>query len=340
MKNKILVTGGSGYIGSHTIVDLIHNGYEVVSADSHLRSAATQLDGVHKITGEAIKNYVVDICDKQKTRQIFIENPDIVGVIHFAALKSVGESVHEPMLYYRNNMDSLLNVLDCLVEFDVPYFIFSSSCSVYGNTTELPVTEATPLQKAESPYGHTKQMGEGIIEHFSRKHTKQQFVLLRYFNPAGAHESGLIGEVSWGKPIYLTPMIMETAKGNILQLTVFGTDYPTRDGSCVRDFIHIMDLADAHTKCMDYLTAKKNETNCEVFNVGIGQGVTVLEALNAFKNTTKQPLNYSLGQRRAGDVVAIYSDYTKAKEKLGWQPKYSIEDIMRSAWQFEQNRNL
>jgi UDP-glucose 4-epimerase len=335
---KILVTGGCGYIGSHTIVDLAENGFDLVSADSLVRATAAQLKGVARILGKPIKNHKADLCDKKKVNAIFEKEKNIVGVIHFAALKSVGESVHEPALYYRNNLDSLLNVLEACVSYNVPNFIFSSSCSVYGNTDVLPVTETTPLQKAESPYGHTKQIGEGMIEHFTKKYASLNAIILRYFNPAGAHPSGLIGENSWGKPIYLTPVMMEVMKGNIASMTVFGNDYDTRDGSCVRDFIHVMDLAKAHTACLNYLKNKKNESNFEIFNVGIGEGVTVLEAINAYEKVTGQKLNYTIGERRAGDVIAIYSNYKKAAEKLGWQPQYGIEDIMQTAVNYENKR--
>ena len=247
----------------------------------------------------------------------------------------MGESVHEPALYYRNNLESLLNILECCVKYKIPNFIFSSSCSVYGNTDVLPVTETTPLQKAESPYGHTKQIGEGIIEHFCKKNPELNAIILRYFNPAGAHESGLIGEESWGKPIYLTPVIMEVAKGNMESLTVFGNDYDTRDGSCIRDFIHVMDLAQAHTDSLNFLKNKKNTLNCDIFNLGIGDGVTVLEAIQAYEKMSGKPLNYTIGERRAGDVIAIYSNYDKARELLGWQPQYTIEDIMRTAIKYK-----
>jgi UDP-glucose 4-epimerase len=330
--SKILVTGGCGYIGSHTIVDLIAHGYEVVSADSLVRADAKQLDGVAQITGKSIKNYAIDLCDAAATRAIFEAEKNITAIIHFAALKSVGESVFEPTLYYKNNLTSLINILDCAAEFGVKQFIFSSSCSVYGNTRELPVTETTPLQKTESPYAHTKAIGEGIIEHFAKRYTAINFILLRYFNPAGAHPTGVIGESPLVEATNLVPVIIETALGKRPNLSVFGTDYTTRDGSCVRDYIHVMDLAAAHTKCLDYLIAEKNVANCEIFNVGIGQGVTVLEAINAFEKISGLTLNVVKTDRRLGDVEAIYADYALAKRRLGWIPQYTIEDIMRSAW--------
>ena len=337
---KILVTGGGGYIGTHTLVDLVEHGFEVVSADNFIRTDARMLAGVERILGKAVVNYDIDLTDAAATRRIFTENPDIAGVIHFAAVKSVEESVKEPLLYYRNNLNILTNVLECVAEFGVGSFIFSSSCAVYGNVAHLPVTEATPMQEAESPYAHTKQIGEGMIRHFAKVHPKTRCILLRYFNPAGAHESAHIGEMPMGVVTYLVPIVMEVATGKRAQLTIYGNDYDTRDGTCIRDFIHVSDLANAHTKALEYLQAGKNETNCEVFNLGIGQGVTVLEAIEAFERVAKQPLNYQLGERRAGDVVAIYANYTRAAERLAWQPTRTIDDIMRTAWAWENNRQV
>ncbi|MEO1437489.1 MAG: UDP-glucose 4-epimerase GalE [Bacteroidota bacterium] len=336
--SKILVTGGCGYIGSHTLIDLIDNGFEVVCADSLIRSSEDALDGIEAITGVRVQNYAIDLCDLEATRQIFKDHPDITGTIHFAALKAVGESVEIPLDYFSNNLNSLLNMLRCHQEFGVPNFIFSSSCSVYGNSTELPVTENTPLQQAESPYALTKQMGEYMIRDFSKANPAVQSILLRYFNPAGAHESGKIGEVSFGPPRNLVPAITETALGKREKLTVFGDDYDTRDGSCVRDYIHVMDLANAHTKAVQFLMRGEQDTNCEVFNLGIGAGVTVLEALKAFEAVTGQKLNYEIGPRRDGDVVAVYSDLTRASALLKWKPTRDIEDIMRTAWAWDSKR--
>jgi len=250
---KILVTGGSGYIGSHTLVDLIENGFEVISADNNSRSAIGMLEGVEKITGTKVKNYKVDLCNFDETRAIFEENDTIAGIIHFAAYKAVGESVEKPLLYFHNNMGSLINILRCIEEFKIPNFVFSSSCTVYGNPDEIPVTEQTPRKDAESPYGLTKQMGEQMIEAFAATNKITNSVLLRYFNPAGAHPSTLIGELPIDRPQNLTPVITQTAIGKIPALTVFGNDYPTRDGSCVRDFIHVCDLAHAHTVALGFL---------------------------------------------------------------------------------------
>jgi UDP-glucose 4-epimerase len=331
---KILVTGGSGYIGSHTLLDLVGHGFEVISVDNNSRSNDRLLDGVEKITARKIKNYKVDLCDFDDTHAIFAENDDIVGVIHFAAYKAVGESVTNPLMYYHNNLTSLINLLRCVEEYKIPYFVFSSSCTVYGNPDHIPVTEETPEKPAESPYGSTKQMGETIIREFARVNPTQ-CILLRYFNPAGAHPSALIGELPIDKPLNLTPVITQAAIGKIPPFTVFGNDYPTRDGSCIRDFIHVCDLAHAHTLAVQYLLDKKNKSKCEVFNLGTGNGITVLEAIRAFEKVNHLKLNYILGPRRPGDVIAIYANKDKAENELGWVPKFTLEDIMETAWKWE-----
>ena len=335
---KILVTGGCGYIGSHTLIDLIENGYEAISIDSLLNSSADALDRVAAITGTRVRNYPVDLTDLAATRAVFAEHPDLAGIIHFAALKSVGESVDQPLRYYRNNLVSLLNVLDCAREFGVANFIFSSSCSVYGNAEAQPVTEATPRQTAESPYAATKQMGEDIIRDFVKLDHGVKAILLRYFNPAGAHPSAQIGEAPTNPAQSLVPVITETAIGKRKGMTVFGDDYDTRDGSCIRDYIHVMDLANAHTKCFEYLAAGKQQDRCEIFNVGLGDGATVLEAIRAFEAVSGTALNYEIGPRRAGDVVSIYADNTKANQHLGWSARYDMTAIMDSAWKWEQRR--
>ncbi len=337
--SKVLVTGGCGYIGSHTIVDLIDNGFDVISVDSLVNSDLKPLEGIKQITGKTIPHYTIDLCDLAKTKTIFEEHPDIVGVIHFAALKSVGESVFKPLWYYNNNLNSLINILQCLKDYEIKNFIFSSSCSVYGNARELPVMETTPMEKAECPYAATKQIGEMMIRDFSKMNKNVQSILLRYFNPAGAHETALIGESPVNKASNLVPVITETAIGRRDKMMVFGADYETRDGSCVRDYIHVMDLANAHTKALQYTMSKTGEDNCDVFNLGIGEGVTVLEAIKAFEKVAEMKLNYELGDRRAGDVVAIYANYAKAASLLKWEPKMSIEDIMRTAWSWEKNRS-
>ncbi len=331
---KILVTGACGYIGAHTLVDLIDNGFEVISVDDNSRSSTEILEGVALITQKKIKHYAVNLCDLEKMQTIFVDNPDIKGVIHFAAYKSVPESVKEPLLYYNNNLGSLLNILSCIEKYDVPYFVFSSSCSVYGNADVLPVTEATPLKVAESPYANTKQMGEQIITHFAKVHPANKHILLRYFNPVGAHLSAEIGEVQ-EKPENLVPIITQTAIGRRAAMTVYGSDYNTRDGSSIRDYIHVVDIANAHTKALQYLIEERNTHNCEVFNLGSGNGVTVLEAIKAFEKVSGKALNYTLSERRPGDVEQIYANNEKARKILQWQPKYGIDDMMGSAWQWE-----
>ncbi len=335
---KILVTGACGYIGSHTLVDLLGKGYEVLAVDNLANASEAILEGVERITGKKIQNHNINLSDKAATRALFVEHPDIVGVIHFAALKFVGESVEQPLRYFRNNLDSLLCVLECMQEFGVPNLIFSSSCSVYGNASDLPVTEKTPWAEAESPYARTKQMGEQILQDVCKGDANLKVVLLRYFNPAGAHESNEIGESPLNAS-NLVPVITETAIGKRASMSIFGDDYATRDGSCVRDYIHVMDLADAHTKALEYLLAGKNANQCEVFNLGIGEGVSVLEAIHAFEKVSGQSLNYTIGPRRAGDVIAIYANRQLAEAQLGWIPQRNIEDIMRTAWAWELKRS-
>lgn len=335
MMKKILVTGGCGYIGSHTIVDLLQNGFAVISADNNSRSDAGILKGVEKITGIKIKNYSVDLCIFDDTCAIFQENPDIAGIIHFAAYKSVGESVEKPLLYFQNNLDSLINILRCAAEFHVPHFVFSSSCTVYGNPDNTPVTEQTPFKPAQSPYGSTKQMGEEIVQQLMNSSSGMQAILLRYFNPVGAHPSNHIGEITVGKPANLVPAITQTAIGKLPQMQVFGNDYPTKDGTCVRDFIHVCDIAHAHTLALNFLIENKNQTNCDVFNLGTGNGYTVLELIKNFENISNLPLNYTIAARRPGDVIAIYANNDKAKNLLGWFTKYNLQDMLQTAWNWE-----
>lgn len=332
---KILVTGGTGFIGSHTIVDLVQNGYEVINVDNNSRSNPDMMNAVETIIGKKIKTYPVDLCDFEDTRAIFQENPDIKGIIHFAAYKAVGESVGNPLLYFENNNNSLVNILKCVAEFNVPHFVFSSSCTVYGNPESIPVTEATPQKPAESPYGSTKQMGEAIVQQVMNSLKDQQAILLRYFNPVGAHPSNLIGEVPIGRPANLVPAITQTAIGKLPQMQVWGDDYDTRDGSCVRDYIHVSDIAHAHTLALNYLVEKKNKTNCDIFNLGSGNGSTVLEVIKTFEKVSGEKLNYAIGPRRAGDVVAIYANNDKAVKELGWTCQYNLEDMMRTAWDWE-----
>ena len=332
---KILVTGGCGYIGSHTIVDLLEHGFEVILIDDNSRSSEKiALDGIEKIAKKRIKNYHVDLKNFDETQAVFQENIDIVGVIHFAAYKAVGESVEQPLSYYENNLFSLINLLKCVQEFNVPHVVFSSSCTVYGNPDAIPVTEQSPTKDAESPYGATKQMGERIIQDFT-KIQNTNAILLRYFNPVGAHPTTHLGELPVGKPMNLVPAITQTAIGKLPAMYVHGTDYDTRDGSCLRDYIHVCDIAHAHTLAIQYLLEKKNSTPCDIFNLGTGNGVTVLEAIKTFEAISGTKLNYQTGPRRAGDVVAIYANNELAVKKLGWEILYDLKEMMRTAWAWE-----
>ena len=331
---KVIVTGGTGYIGSHTIVDLLENGFEVVCIDNLARSTKYPIGAIEQITEKKFKFYQIDLCNKQETFDVLEQYKDAVGIIHFAAFKTVPESVANPILYYNNNLISLNNILEGIQKFGIPNFVFSSSCSVYGNAKALPVTEETPFQEAESAYAHTKQIGEQIIQHYSKVNTTKS-ILLRYFNPVGAHPSGILGEMLLNRPDNLVPYITQTAIGKLEQLTVFGGDYDTPDGSCVRDYIHVCDIAHAHTLALKYLIENQNHSNCEIFNLGTGNGVSVLEAIHAFEKTTGQKLNYKVGARRAGDVEKIYANNEKASKALKWHCQYNIEDAMLSAWKWE-----
>lgn len=328
------MTGGSGYIGGHTIADLVEHGYEVISIDNFSRGSARMLEGLHKVTGKPIKNYKVDLCHLEDTEAVFIENPDITGIIHFAAYKSVPESVQDPLMYFNNNITSLVNLLRCAQEYKVNNFVFSSSCSVYGNPDSLPVNEKFELKEPESPYARTKQMGEAICRDFCVANPDFNVTLLRYFNPVGAHPSVIIGELQ-EKPENLVPVITQTAIGKRPEMQVFGTDYDTRDGSCIRDYIHVMDIANAHTKALQYLAEHKNTEQCEVFNLGSGNGVTVLELIHAFEKVSGEKLNYKLGPRRPGDVIAVYADNCKARALLDWDIKYDLDQMMDTAWRWE-----
>lgn len=330
----ILVTGGCGYIGSHTIVDLIENGYDVISIDNNSRSNENILVGVEKITGKKVKNYKVDLCIYDDVHAVFQENSTIEGIIHFAAYKAVGESVDNPMMYFENNLNSLINVLKCAQEMKVPNFVFSSSCTVYGNPDQMQVTENTAQKKAASPYGLTKQMGESIVENIVNK-CSTNAVLLRYFNPVGAHISNHIGELPIGTPQNLIPAITQTAIGILPKMTIFGTDYDTKDGSCIRDFIHVSDIAHAHTLSLHYLEKNTASNICEIFNLGTGDGYSVLEVIKSFEKENEVKLNYTVGPRREGDVIAIYANNDKAKKLLHWLPSLSLTDMVKTAWQWE-----
>jgi len=332
---KILVTGGCGYIGAHTIVDLLNAGFDVISVDNLSRGHLRMLEGVEKITGKKVKNYNVDLRKMDYTEAIFMDNPDLTGIVHFAGYKLVGESVEQPLEYYENNLRSLINLLQCAQRFGVFHFVFSSSCSVYGNITTLPVSEDTPLGIAQSPYARTKQMGEDICRDVARVWQEGNISLLRYFNPVGAHSSALIGELQ-ERAENLVPVITQTAIGKIESMKVHGNDYKTRDGSCVRDYVHVMDIANAHTKALQYMLEADDEDNCLTLNLGTGKGVTVLELIKAFESVSGQKLNYSIGPRRPGDVEAVYANNDKARKMLGWEPQFDLNAMMDTAWRWEQ----
>lgn len=336
MKGTVLITGGSGYIGSHTIVELQNEGYDVVSIDNQSNSSVDAYANVERITGKTIKHYSIDLCDFNKTENVF-QNHLFVGIIHFAAFKAVGESVQDPLKYYHNNLASLTTIIKLGSKYKVNNLIFSSSCSVYGNVQKLPVDENTSLPKAESPYAFTKQIGEFMIEDFCKVNSAFKAVSLRYFNPVGAHVSGLIGESPINKPNNLVPIITAVANGKINKLTVFGGDYPTRDGTCVRDYIHVSDIASAHVLALNYLIAGRENKNYNVFNLGTGNGVSVLEAISAFEKISNVKLNYEIGPKREGDVIAVFSDSSKAQNYLGWHCRFNIDDMMQTAWTWEKN---
>ncbi len=334
---KILVTGGTGYIGSHTVVELINKGYTPVIVDNFSNSRKEVLTAIEKITGQKVIFIEADICDKEIVRKIFADHK-IEATIHFAAFKAVGESVEQPLKYYRNNLVSLINLLEIYNELKLDNFVFSSSCSVYGQTEVLPVTETTPLSKAESPYGNTKQIGEEIMAE-TLKVSGFNGIALRYFNPAGAHESALIGEYPWQPPSNLVPVITQTAIGKRESTTIFGSDYNTKDGTCVRDYIHVVDIAKAHISAIDQLINKKNTSRFEIYNLGSGTGNTVLEVIQTFEKVTGHKLNYKMGPRRPGDVEKVYADTSKANKGLNWKTELSLTDIVKSAWAWEKHIN-
>lgn len=338
---KILITGGTGYIGSHTVVELQNSGYEVVIIDDLSNSTAGVVDQIQQITGKRPEFHQVNMQDQDKLEDIFRKSPGIKAVIHFAAFKAVGESVDKPLLYYRNNLVSLVNLFECMEKHHTDCLVFSSSCTVYGQPDKLPVTEQTPRKSAESPYGNTKIICEDIIRDYTRANPVMQAIALRYFNPIGAHPTALIGELPNGIPSNLVPFVTQTAAGIRDQLKVFGNDYDTPDGSCIRDYINVVDLAKAHVTAIERLLNKKNETSFEFFNVGTGKGVSVLELLKAFEKVTGQKLNYQVVGRRAGDIEKIYADTTKANSVLGWRSEASLEETLLSAWNWEKRlRNI
>ncbi len=334
---KILVTGGLGFIGSHTVVELQNSGFDVVIIDDLSNSSEDVLDRITSITGIAPVFEKLDLKDKAKVQTFFKAHQDIQGVIHFAASKAVGESVGNPLKYYENNINTLVYVLQELQRIENSNFIFSSSCTVYGQADELPITENAPVKKAESPYGNTKQIGEEIIQDTCSVNENFSAIALRYFNPIGAHKSVKIGELPIGVPQNLVPFITQTAIGIREQLSVFGDDYPTSDGTCIRDYIHVVDLAKAHVIALQRLVDGSNVTNYETFNVGTGTGSTVLEVINSFEKMSGQKLNYKIADRRAGDIISAYADTSKANNELGWKAELTLDDAMQSAWIWEQN---
>ncbi len=335
MKEKILVTGGTGYIGSHTTVELQNAGYEVVIIDNLSNSNREVLDGIDAITGIRPVFVEGDCTDIETLRKLFRENPGIKGIINFAASKAVGESVHKPILYYRNNLATLLNLLECMPEFGVKGIVFSSSCTVYGEPDVNPIDETAPIKPATSPYGNTKQISEEIITDFIRSGAPIKSILLRYFNPIGAHPSSCIGELPVGVPQNLVPYLTQAAAGIRKELTVFGDDYDTPDGSCIRDYIDVVDLAKAHVTAMKRMLDNPDTPAVEVFNLGTGRGLSVLELINSFERATGVKVPYKIGARREGDIEKIWADPKKANEVLGWKAEVPIDDTMRNTWAWQ-----
>jgi UDP-glucose 4-epimerase len=331
---KILVTGGAGFIGSHTVVELDKAGFEPVIIDNLYNSNLGVLEGIKKITGKDFPFYEIDCNDSEKVRALF-EKEKFDGIIHFAAYKAVGESVEKPLNYYENNLISLLVLLRAAQEFKVPNFVFSSSCTVYGQPDEIPVTENTPRKPANSPYGNTKAIGEDIIRDYVHAKSGVKALSLRYFNPIGAHESSLIGELPNGVPSNLVPYITQTAAGLRKSLTVFGSDYDTPDGTCIRDFIHVVDLAKAHVKALELLDEQTEPDFYDVFNVGTGEGYTVLELINTFEEVNGVKLNYTIGPRREGDVEKIYAQSDKVNNVMKWYAEKTMADALRDAWNWQ-----
>ncbi len=332
---QILVTGGTGYIGSHTAVELQHAGFEVIIADNLSNSSLEVLDGIEKITGIRPAFELIDLIEADKVDALFAKYPKIEAIIHFAASKAVGESVEKPLLYYRNNLVSLINLLECQLKYGVSNIVFSSSCTVYGQPDSLPVTENTPRKDAESPYGNTKRVNEDILKDTIASNPQIKGIALRYFNPVGAHPSALIGELPLGIPANLIPFVTQTAAGLRNELKVFGDDYDTIDGSAVRDYINVVDLAKAHVIAVNRLLENKNKKGYEIFNLGTGNGVSVLEIINAFEKSTGVKVNYRIVARRAGDIEKIWADTNFANEELGWKAEKGLEETLLSSWNWE-----
>lgn len=336
MKEKIIVTGGCGYIGSHTTVELINHNYEVVILDDLSNSSADTISRIKKITGTTPTFIHIDLKNEAKTKAVFREHSDASAVLNFAAHKAVGESIQKPLTYYQNNLCALMNVLAALEENNINGFIFSSSATVYGAPQNLPITEQNQTQRPFSPYGNTKKIAEEIIEDVTKANPKLAAISLRYFNPIGAHKSGLIGELPTGTPNNLMPYITQTAAGIREKLMVFGNDYPTKDGTPIRDYIHVVDLAKAHVLAVGRIVAKKQETPLEIFNLGTGTGYSVLDIINSFERVTHTKLNYEITDRRPGDVPQLYASTALAKEKLGWVAQETLDEMIGSSWYWEQ----
>lgn len=334
MKKKVLVTGGMGYIGSHTVVELLQHGYDVVIADNLSNTQMTVLEKIETITSQRPLFYCIDVCDGRSVAELFDWEGHFDAVVHFAAYKAVGESMQQPLKYFQNNLVSLLSLLDCMKKSGSKNIVFSSSATVYGDPDTLPVTESTPLKKALSAYGSTKQMGEDILEKMTTAGIVSA-VSLRYFNPVGAHESALLGELPSGTPNNLMPFVTQTAIGKLKQLTVFGNDYTTKDGFCVRDYIHVVDLAKAHVKACERIMEGKDNAAYEVFNIGTGKGLSVMEVIQTFEKENNLKLNYIIGARRAGDAAAIYANVEKANTVLQWKAEKNIVDMVKDAWRWE-----
>ncbi|MBR7065996.1 MAG: UDP-glucose 4-epimerase GalE [Prevotella sp.] len=337
MNQTILVTGGTGFIGSHTTVELQEAGYDVVIVDNLSNSKIEVLDGIEKITGKRPAFEQVDCCDFSALEAVFAKYPSICGIIHFAASKAVGESVEKPLLYYRNNLNSLINLLELMPKYDVKGIIFSSSCTVYGQPTKenLPVTEEAPIQKALSPYGNTKQINEEIIQDYIHSGAPIKSVILRYFNPIGAHPSALIGELPLGVPMNLIPFVTQTAIGIRKELKVFGNDYDTPDGTCIRDYIYVVDLAKAHVAAMTRVLEQETDP-VEIFNIGTGRGLSTLEVVQGFEKATGVKLNWTFAPRREGDIEKVWGNVDKANKVLGWKADTPIEDVLASAWKWQE----
>ena len=333
---KVFVTGGTGYIGSHTVVELQQAGYDVIIADNLCNSNIGVLDGIEKITGIRPEFEKIDLADAKQTRDFFLKHKGIDAIIHFAALKAVGESVKIPLAYYMNNLNAVMNLLDCMKEFKVSNFVFSSSCTVYGQADELPVSEATPRKEAESPYGNTKSVSEDIMRDVAKVEPGMKLLALRYFNPIGAHPSANIGELPNGVPNNLLPYLTQTVSGIREQLSVFGNDYDTPDGTPIRDYIDVVDLAKAHVVAIDRLLNDKNKKNYEFFNIGTGSGVTVLQLINAFEKATGKKVNYKIVGRRAGDIEKVWADTTLANTELGWKAVVPLEETLANVWRWQE----